>query len=149
MADTTKKAASKQPSDEDKAFNARQESAWKAELNNIKELQKAGVKVGVTTNGVKPDDLRKKFDLFLQNGYEEKELVSLLTRQTAEILGLGAVSGDLKKGMQAHFTLMNKPFKDSKATVQHHVVAGKHKNLSQTDTSAVPVMRRPRTLEVE
>jgi imidazolonepropionase-like amidohydrolase len=148
MADTTKKVASKQPSDEEKAFNARQESAWKAELNNIKDLQKAGVKVGATTNGVKPDDFRKKFDLFLANGYEEKELVSLLTRQTAEILGLGAVSGDLKKGMQAHFTLMNKPFKDSKAAVQHHVAAGNHKNLLQTDASA-PVMRRPRTSEVE
>jgi hypothetical protein len=145
-ADTSKKAPKKaDPSDEEKAFREKQEAAWKADVANIKELQKAGIKVGFSGLGIKAEDVRKKLDLLFANGYDEKELLPVLTRNTAEILGLGAVSGDLKKGFQAHIQLLSKPLSDSKTTIKHHVAAGSHKDLSQQD--AAPVMRGRRPSE--
>lgn len=129
---------------EEEAFRKRQENAWNDELANIKELIKAGVKTGYASAGLKVDDFRKKMELLLAAGYEEKDLVSLMTKNTAEILGLANVSGDLKKGFQANLFVTTKPVTDSKSSVRHHVAGGELKTIREESTGpAMPRGRRP------
>jgi imidazolonepropionase-like amidohydrolase len=57
--------------------------------------------VGVTIDGVKPADLRKKLVMLVESGLSERQINQLLTSNTASILGVNTSFGSLKTGYQA------------------------------------------------
>lgn len=107
------------------AWNTRQQTAWTAQIRNIRTLLDAGVRVGFASNGLKPTDIRKNIDLLVSDGgLTEAEIVKLLTIETASILGVGTVAGDLRTGRLADFVVTSKPFSSKDSRIVYTVTAG-------------------------
>lgn len=115
----------KEPTEEEKIYREKQLQAYKEALHNVKKLMEAGVKVGFASNGIKPADLKKSVAALLkENVVTENELLQLITKNTADILGINTAFGALQKGKVASFAIYSKPFTDSKAKVTHVVSNG-------------------------
>lgn len=108
--------STKTVTDEEKAFFETRITAWENERDNIKTLIDKGVSVGITVDGVRPADLRKKLTLLVESGLTEQQINQLLTSNTASILGVGSNFGSLKTGYQATMAVFNgeMTIKDSK-----------------------------------
>ncbi len=112
--------------DEMRIFRERQLAAYKADVDNIRKLMEAGVRIGYASNGMKLEDLNKHLTTLKEEGeLSEGEILRLLTQQTADILGAGSRLGDTKEGRIASFTVFTKPFTDEEAKVRYSVSAGK------------------------
>lgn len=111
-------------------FRERQEAAWRSDMENIRQLRAAGVRVGISTGGLRPQDIRKKIDLLLEFGYTESELVALMTTGTADVLGISARYGTLQPGMTANMAVFNAPFSDAKTKAVYTVSGGHLFNLN-------------------
>ncbi len=112
--DTSK--AENEVSEEEQMFRDRQLEAWMAEVKNIKMLMDAGVQVGYSSGDLALKDLSEKIEILLdEGGLTEADLVKLMTTNTAQVLGMQSKFGSLKKGMNASFTVFDKPVFDKKA----------------------------------
>jgi imidazolonepropionase-like amidohydrolase len=105
-----------QTQEEIEFFQKRME-AWTAERDNILSLIKAGVRVGLTTGGMKPTDFRKKLQYLIDSGLTENQITSLLTTHTAEILNVGTTSGSIKQGYNASFVVLDRSIMDEHSKV--------------------------------
>jgi imidazolonepropionase-like amidohydrolase len=106
-------------------YRDRQMKAYKDEINNISELIEAGVEVGFASNGLKLDDIAKNLKkLREEGGLSETQILQMLTKSTANILGYGSKLGTLQKGYLANFTVFTKPFSDEKAKANYSVSDG-------------------------
>jgi len=112
-------------SDDEKAFFQTRLTAWEAERDNIKTLIANGVTVGVTLDGVRPADFRKKLAFLVESGLSEQQINQLLSSNTSSILGVGSSFGSLKSGYQATMVVFNGEMtsKDSKLM---YVTDGNH-----------------------
>ena len=126
--------STKTVSDEEKAFFQTRLSAWEAERDNIKTLIANGVNVGVTADGVRPADFRKKLAFLVESGLTEQQVNQLLSANTASILGVGSNFGSLKSGFQATMAVFNGEMtnKDSKLM---YVTDGTHLKEAKTSNS--------------
>lgn len=111
-------------SEAEQQFRDKQWKAYQEELNNIKSLLDAGVKVGFASAGQSPEEIRKQFKPLLETGVMEDQLLRILTKNTAEILDLEKVIGDLDTGHIASFSVYTRPFTDKKAKVRYSVSGG-------------------------
>lgn len=129
-----KEDSTKTVSDEEKAFFQTRLTAWEAERNNIKTLLENGIKVGITTEGVKPADLRKKIALLVESGLTEQQVNQLFSSNTASILEIGSNFGSLKSGYQATMVVFTGEMtnKDSKLL---YVTDGNHLKEAKTSNS--------------
>ncbi len=113
-------------SEEEQAYRDRQLAAWKDEVMNIKKLRDAGVMVGYASAGMELKDLRSKLEILLdEGGLTEEDLIDIMTRKTATILGINAAFGEVKRGANASFTVFDKPFTEKKAKATHSISNGK------------------------
>jgi imidazolonepropionase-like amidohydrolase len=112
-------------SQEEQAYRDKQLEAWKSEASNIKKLMDAGVKVGYASAGLDLKDLNEKFKLlFEEGGLSEQNLVQLMTRNTADILGINRTHGSIAKGKNASFSVFDKQMSEDGAKVQHNITNG-------------------------
>ncbi|RNC80098.1 MAG: hypothetical protein ED557_13305 [Balneola sp.] len=112
--DTSKEA--EELSEEEQHFRDKRMAAWKDEVMNIKMLMDAGVQVGYSSFDMALKDLPKKVTLLVEEGgLTEEDLVKLMTTNTAQILGIDDSFGELKVGMNASFTVFDKPMMETKA----------------------------------
>jgi imidazolonepropionase-like amidohydrolase len=111
--------------EEKQGYRDRQMKAYKDELKNISELIEAGVEVGFASNGLKLDDIAKNLKkLGEEGGLSETQILQLLTKSTANILGYGSKLGNLRQGYIANFTVFTKPFTNEKAKAKYSVSDG-------------------------
>ncbi len=111
--------------EEEQAYRELQLDAWKAELMNIRKLKEAGVQVGYASAGMELKDLAKKVELLLEEeAVTKKELLEIMTKGTAQILGINAVFGELEVGNNASFTVFDKAFIEKKAKATHSITNG-------------------------
>lgn len=107
------------------AWNTRQQAAWSAQVRNIRTLLDAGVRVGFASNGLKPADIRKNLDLLVSDGgLTEAEVIKLLSSETASILGVGTVAGDIRTGRLADLVVTTNPFPSKGSRIVYTVTAG-------------------------
>lgn len=106
------------------AFKAKAEEARKEQLHNIKNLMKAGVRVGYASIGEDKGAFKKGMQALMEEGYTETELLMLLTQHTAEIIGAGDKIGKLESGYMANFMVTDKPLSDKKAKILYTVSGG-------------------------
>ncbi len=112
-------------SDEEQLFRDRRVEAWKDEVMNIKRLMEAGVQVGYSSFDLALKDLSKKVEILVdEGGLTEDDLVKLMTTNTARILGIEESFGELKTGMNASFTVYDKPMMEKKAKAVSSVSNG-------------------------
>lgn len=111
--------------EEMRVFRDRQLRAYEAGIKNIKSLMDAGVKVGYASNGMKLSDLSDHVKTLLEEGdLNENQLLALMSQYTADILGIGKRTGDLKNGNIASFSVFTKPFTEEKTKVIYSVSSG-------------------------
>lgn len=111
--------------DEESAWKSRQVQAWTASVRNIRSLLDAGVLVGYASNGLKPSDLKKNVDVLLsQGGLTEAEIVRIMTLNTATILGLNAITGDVRAGNLADMVVTTAPMTRTSVRTVYTVTAG-------------------------
>jgi imidazolonepropionase-like amidohydrolase len=112
-------------SEEEKAYRAKQLEAWKAEVSNIKKLMDAGVNVGYASSGLDLKDLNGKIKTLLdEGGMTEQNLVQLMTRNTADILGISRTHGSIARGKNASFSVFDKQMSEDDAKVYHNITNG-------------------------
>lgn len=115
----------KEISEEEQAYREKQLEAWKAEVTNIRKLMDAGVPVGYASAGLKLKDLPEKLKILLdEGGLSEEETVRLMTRNTAEILGLDKTHGTITDGKNASFSVFDKAMSEKKAKVLYSISNG-------------------------
>lgn len=111
--------------DEESAWKTRQVQAWAASVRNIRSLMDAGVLVGFASNGLKPSDLKKNVDLLISHGgLTEAEIIRIMTLNTATILGLNAIAGDVRAGNLADMVVTTAPMTSKTVRITHTVTAG-------------------------
>jgi len=113
-----------QTQEEIEFFHKRVE-AWTAERDNILSLIKAGVRVGLTTGGIKSTDFRKKLNHLIDSGLTENQITALLTTDTAAILNVNSTVGSIKQGYNASFVVLDRSIMDEKSKVVY-VSSGGH-----------------------
>lgn len=123
--DKEKEADKKEITAEEKEHRQKQLDAWMKHVKNIKSLMDSGVQIGYASTGLAPKDLSKKMEILLtEGGLTEKDLVTLMTVNTANILGINASFGEMKSGKNASFTVFSKPISDKKAKATHSISNG-------------------------
>jgi hypothetical protein len=122
--------------DEETAWKTRQSEAWTASVRNIRSLLDAGVRVGFASNGLKPSDLKKNIEVLLTDGgLTEAELIRIMTTQTAAILGLNAVAGDIRSGNLADMVVTTGPITSSSTRTRFTVTAGNLTEINDTPSA--------------
>ena len=111
--------------EEEQAYREKQLEAWKKEVANIRSLIDSGVKVGFATAGLELKDYNKKLKILLdEGGLSEKDFVKLLTTNTAQILGIQNVFGNIGNGKNASFAVFDKPISEEKSKVIYNISNG-------------------------
>lgn len=111
--------------EEEQAYRDKQLEAWKAEVSNIKKLMDAGVNVGYASAGLDLKDLSGKLKVLLEDGeMTEQNVVQLMTRNTADILGISRTHGSIEKGKNASFSVFDKQMAEDDAKVYHNITNG-------------------------
>lgn len=129
------------------AWNTRQQAAWTAQVRNIRTLLDAGVRVGFASNGLKPADIRKHLDLLVSDGgLTEAEVIKLLSSETASILGIGTVAGDVRTGRLADLVVTTASFPSKGSRIVYTVTAGDQTEIKSSPAggSGGPRGRMPR-----
>jgi len=111
-------------SDEVQEHRDKQLESYKEQLANIKKLNKAGVLTGIATNGQSLKDWKKAISTLNENDYTDKELLRLMTVETAKVLEMDHIIGKLKNNYMANFTVFDKPFLEEKAKAVYSISAG-------------------------
>lgn len=112
-------------SEEEQAYREKRLEAWKAEVTNIKKLMDAGVPVGYASAGLELKDFSKKLKILLdEGGLSENDVISLMTINTSNILGLNRTHGSLERGKNASFSVFDKAMSEDKAKVLHSISNG-------------------------
>ncbi len=112
--------------EEMRIFRDRQLRAYEAGIKNIKNLMDAGVKVGYASNGMKLSDLSGHVKTLLEEGeLNAEQILTIMSQNTAEILGVNSRVGDVDAGKIASFSVFTKPFTEEKTEVIYSVSSGK------------------------
>lgn len=120
------KAEEVEVTEEMRIFRERQLQAYETSVENITQLLNAGVKVGYASNGLKLSEVRDHMTTLLEESdLSEKQLLQILTRNTADILGYNDQLGDIEEGRLASFSVFTKPFTSEEARVAFSVSDGK------------------------
>lgn len=118
-------------SDRMQAFRDKRWEAYLERYKNIKKLMEADVQVGFASAGMELEDLSERLKTWKEYGdVSEKEMLSVMTANTAAILGEPRTLGGLQKGQVASFSIMNKPFLEDKASTLFSVSAGELNELN-------------------
>ena len=95
------------------------------QAKNIRMLLDTGVKVGFTTQGTSFKNMAGKIEVLLDEGeLTEEEIIQIMTSGTAQILGINKSFGKVAKGMNASFTLFDKPVFEKKSKAVSSVSNG-------------------------
>lgn len=97
-------------SPEEERFRERQKKAYEDATQNIRRLLDAGVQTGFASAGLSIGNLHERIrGLVEEGGLTESEVLSLLTVNTAEILGIDKKVGKLEEGFKASFSVFTSP----------------------------------------
>ena len=124
--DTTEtKTEMEEVPEEMRIFRDKQLIAYQASVDNIRKLLDASVKVGYASNGMELKELKGHLKTLSEEGsLSETDILAMLTRNTADILGIGNRVGDVTAGKIASFSVYSQPITDEEAKVLYSVSAG-------------------------
>jgi imidazolonepropionase-like amidohydrolase len=118
--------------EEEHNFRERQVESYEEHLLNLRQLLNAGVRVGVSLNGVKPADASGTILQLVEYGYTKTEILSMLTSGTASILNQNRL-GNLRTGMIANMAVFQNEAFSKEAKALYTVSAGQLFNLKNLD----------------
>ncbi len=99
---------------------------WGDEVDNLKKLSDAGIRVAVGSFEMDAlPDVSKNLRSAFKRGLTEDAALAALTKNAAAILGLDADLGEIAPGKLANLIVLTKPITDEKAKVRLAFVEGK------------------------
>ncbi len=114
-----------QPWESQRQFDERKR-LWGEEVDNLKKLNEAGLKVAIGSFEMEsPADVLKNLREALKRGLPEDVALASLTQNAAAVLGLDADLGEIAPGKLANLVIMTKPLADEKSKVRLVFVEGK------------------------
>lgn len=117
--------------EEMEAFREKRWNAYLARYKNISKLMEKDVQVGFASAEIEIKDLTSRMEDLMEYGdITPKEMLKVMTRNTANILGKGQTIGGLKKGQVASFSVMTKPYTEEKTKALYSVSAGELNELN-------------------
>jgi imidazolonepropionase-like amidohydrolase len=113
------------PTEEPEAIFHERERRHAEEIANLRDLFMAGVRVGVSSQGLHgAGEVREHLREAIQAGLPEEAALGALTRDAAAIVGLGDRLGTLAPGKLAFATVLTGNLGDEKARVKFTVIDG-------------------------
>ena len=108
-------------------LSVREEKArrWEEQVNNVRVLLEAGVKVAVTGTAQKsPDKLLSKLREALELDLPAEQMLAVLTVNPAEIFGVSEQLGTIAPGRIANLTVTTHPLVEKEAKVRYTFIDG-------------------------
>lgn len=116
---------------------------WQSQVKNLKQLHAAGIRFAIATEGLNaPADMTRAVKQAIEAGLPREAALAALTRNPAELLGLGSRLGTLETGKLAHLVVSTGPFEDERSRVRHVFIDGAHFEYN-TDAKPVPPPSAP------
>jgi len=108
-----------------RSVQAHRQQTWKARVQGLSELHKAGIRFAVSSrDGKSPSDLLKGIRQAIANGLDRDGALAALTSTPAALLGIDRELGTLAVGRPATLIVMTGPFDHEQARVRHTVIQG-------------------------
>jgi len=105
----------------------RQLDRWNEQVNNLKSIHEAGLKLAVGTDGLaEPGQVFRSLRQAISKGLPPQAALAALTREPAALLGMADRLGTLEAGKLAHLAVLTGPFQDERSRVRHLFVDGRH-----------------------
>lgn len=112
-------------SEQDEQFREKQWDAYLDRIRNVRTLMDAGVNVGFASVDLELGDFNDNLQTWLEHGeVDADEVLSVLTINTAEILGRSQTLGGLDEGQIASFSVMSDTFGSEDAKVLYTISEG-------------------------
>src|SRR5207249_3930037 len=100
-------------------------SRWKERVQTARDLAQAGVKFAFASDGIaKVETFHAQVRKAIAAGLSADAAVAALTRQAAEIAGLGKRLGTIEPGKLGHLVVLTAPYGDEKAHVRYVLADG-------------------------
>jgi len=110
---------------EEERYRQRQKVAYENATRNIRKLLDAGILTGFSTTGMAVNSLPELMRRLKEEGnLTESEILSILTVNTAEILGIDNRVGKLEEGYKAGFSVFTSPMFEEGAEVKKVISNG-------------------------
>lgn len=116
---------------------ADREARWKERVGAAGVLSKAGVRIALSSDGIsKAETFHAQVRKMIAQGLSEDSAVDALTRQAAEIAGVGNRLGTIESGKLGHLVVMTGPYKDDRSRPRYLLVDGLKFDLDKATAAA-------------
>ncbi len=100
---------------------------WLARVKGIAEIQKRGLRFGITSRELKtPADVLAAVRTLIKQGVSKDAALAALTTNPAAILGISDRLGTLEAGKLGSVVVLTKPFDDEQTKVRYVFADGRH-----------------------
>lgn len=114
---------------------------WELAPTNLATLTKNGIRVAITSDGLKnPSELLANVRKAIENGLEKDAALAALTSTPAKLIGADHLVGSLSPGMYANFLITDGDLFEEKTTILENWIQGKpfrFKDLEELDYSGI------------
>lgn len=108
---------------------------WKERVGTAAALAKAGVRFGFASDGLtKPETFPAQVRKTIQAGLSADAALDALTRQAAEIAGLGDRLGTLETGKLGHLIALSGPYENEKSKLRFVMIDGAKFDIEKPNT---------------
>ncbi len=114
----------KNKTDEVIQLEERRMEFYKKYLTQFSDLEKAGIKYGISTMEMTGSKIKDNFLTLIENGISEEALLASLTINAAQLLGIDNITGTLETGKLANAVIANGPIFDKKSLIKYVFVDG-------------------------
>ncbi len=119
-----KASKDKKKTDEVKQLEERRMEFYKKYLTQFSNMEKAGIKFGISTMETTGSKIKDNFLTLIENGLSEDALLASLTINAAQLLGIDNIAGTLESGKLANAVITNGPIFDKKSQIKYVFVDG-------------------------
>ncbi len=119
-----KASKDKKKTDEVKQLEERRMEFYKKYLTQFSDMEKAGIKYGISTMETSGSKIKDNFLTLIENGLSEDALLASLTINAAQLLGIDNIAGTLESGKLANAVITNGPLFDEKSQIKYVFVDG-------------------------
>ncbi len=109
---------------------------WELAPSNPARLHDAGIRIALTTHGLKKKDgFTSQLHKAIKDGLTEEAALQALTRTPAQLIGIYDQVGSLEKGKRANFLITSGNIFDNETKILHNWINGKAYLFDQLDQS--------------
>ncbi len=110
--------------DEMRALDARRSEFYQKYVTQALEMEKAGIKFGFSTMGLKSNQIKSNILTLIENGLSEEAVLAALTINAADLFGISTSTGSLENGKSANAIVSDGPIFDKKSNIKFMFVDG-------------------------